>query len=807
MSESSKRYICIHGHFYQPPRENPWLNKVEYQESAYPYHDWNVRITDECYHPNAFSRILNDEKKVVQIYNNYSFMSFDIGPTLLEWMKKEAPETYQAILRADRDGQEKFNGHGPAIAQSYNHLIMPLATERDKETQVIWGIEDFRYHFERDPEGMWLSETAVDTGTLEIMARYGIKFTILSPYQAQAFRRIGDEHWIDAKEGHINSRRPYRCFLPSGRHIDIFFYLADASQAVAFEGLLEDGRNFANRLIGEFDPSLEDPQMVHIATDGESYGHHHRHGEMALSFCLNEIDMQPEHLTVYGDYLEKYPPAYEVQIIENTAWSCAHGVERWNSDCGCNTGQHPEWNQAWRRPLREAFDWVRGITESLYETEMSSFTDAAWKVRNDYIRVILDRSRENVDRFLEEHFGSDLSEEEEIKILKLMEMQYHSLLMYTSCGWFFDEVTGIESMQDIFYATRAIQLAEEVSGKDFEAGFVKQLEKIPSNRQRYNSAADAYRETVVPMRVDMLRVGVHYAVSSLFRDFPGEMSMYSFDTQSLMREYEENGKQKIVVGRVRIQSRITREKLDVAYAVLHLGEHNLVCGVRPYDGEKDLSGLYKETSEAFLEGRIYEVMRIMDDYFGDHNYSFWHLFKDDQRELMEIVMSRNLKKIESVLEDLYESHYSTLNVYKQLSIPVPKSLELPVELALNNRLAHLLQQMDTDVKELERTLKTMQRSDIEPDRLTLHFVADQKMAILLEDLSCHPEDRQRIRYIARLLQVLKSGGLDPEYRLAQNTAFRIRQENYDEHAYSEDPDVRSWCKKFDELYAALNLVP
>gem|GEM_PF-2711032 len=261
------------------------------------------------------------------------------------------------------------------------------------------------------------------------------------------------------------------------------------------------------------------------------------------------------------------------------------------------------------------------------------------------------------------------------------------------------------------------------------------------------------------------------------------------------------------MGRVRIQSQITREKLDVAYAVLHLGEHNLVCGVRQYDAEKDLSDLHRETSEAFLEGRIYEVMRIMDDYFGDHNYSFWHLFKDDQRELMEIVMSRNLKKIESVLEDLYESHYSTLNVYNQLSIPVPKSLELPIELALNNRLAHLLQQEKTDPKELQRTLNMMQRSDIEPDRVTLNFVADQKMATLLEELSCHPEDRHRISYIAKLLKILKSGGLEPEYRLAQNTAFRIRQENYETHAHSEDPDVRSWCKKFDELYIALNLVP
>ncbi|HEY2321618.1 MAG TPA: glycoside hydrolase, partial [Thermoanaerobaculia bacterium] len=319
------RFIAVHGHFYQPPRENPWLEAVETQDTAHPYHDWNERITFECYAPNASARILDDSDRILRIVNNYATMSFNFGPTLLSWLEVHAPETYAAIIDADRASRARFSGHGSAIAQAYNHIIMPLANARDRRTQVQWGIRDFEHRFGRKPEGMWLPETAVDTDTLEVLAAAGIRFTILEPGQA--------------REAGIDPTMAYRCNLPSGRSIAIFFYDGPISRAVAFENLLARGEFLANRLAGAFDPSRTHDQLVNIATDGETYGHHHRYGDMALAYALHYIEERElATLTNYGEYLEKHPPVHEVEIRENTAWSCAHGVERWRSDCGCSTG-------------------------------------------------------------------------------------------------------------------------------------------------------------------------------------------------------------------------------------------------------------------------------------------------------------------------------------------------------------------------------------------------------------------------------------------------------------------------------------
>ncbi|MCA1724656.1 MAG: glycoside hydrolase, partial [Thermomicrobia bacterium] len=353
----TNRYVCIHGHFYQPPRENPWLEAIELQDSAYPYHDWNERITAECYAPNAASRILSGAGRIAQIVQNYARISFNFGPTLLAWMEAQAPDTYAAILDADRESRDRFSGHGAAMAQVYNHIILPLANRRDKWTQIHWGIADFTHRFGRAPEGMWLSETAVDLETLDILAEQGIAFTVLAPSQAGMVREIGAEEWEDVSGARIDPTRAYVQQLPSGRTIALFFYDGPISRGVAFEGLLDRGENLVNRLLGAFSDERDWPQLVHIATDGETYGHHHAHGDMALAYALHHIEAHDlAHLTIYGEYLERFPPTHEVQIIENTAWSCDHGVERWRSNCGCNTGGRPDWNQQWRGPLRAALD-------------------------------------------------------------------------------------------------------------------------------------------------------------------------------------------------------------------------------------------------------------------------------------------------------------------------------------------------------------------------------------------------------------------------------------------------------------------
>ena len=804
----SKKYVCVHGHFYQPPRENPWLNKVEIQESAYPYHDWNHRINAECYVRNSASRILDEEGKIQAIMNNYAWMSFNIGPTLLAWMQNETPATYEAILEADRMSRETFSGHGAALAQAYNHLIMPLANKRDQETQVIWGIEDFKSRYDRMPEGMWLGETAVNTDVLEMLAKHGIKFTILSPYQAKAVRKIGTQKWEDATDAKVNTRRAYTCKLPSGNEISLFFYDGPASQAVAFEGLLNNGEGFADRLRGQF---AKDDQMelVHIATDGESYGHHHKLGEMALSYCLHSLEQDEDvNLTIYGEFLEKFPPEYEAQILEDTSWSCYHGVERWRSDCGCNTGGNSDWDQQWRKPLREAFDKVREKLISLYEEQMKPYTSDPWEVRNRYIQVILDRDAGNVKKFLTENFGTELSEDDEVKLLKLLEMQYHCMLMYTSCGWFFDEVTGIESMQDIFYAQRAVQLAEEVSGNKYEADFVESLKQIPSNIPEYGTVHKAYELFVKPMELDMIRIGAHYAISSVFEEFPEEVTLYNFSATTKVKHYYEAGKQKLIIARTEFRSDITWEKEDISYAVLYMGDHHIFGGVRQYISNEALEELHTKMSLNFEKGNIYEIFNLMDTHFGNHNYSFWHLFRDEQHHVMKQVMENNLKGTEGAMQQLYDNTYPLLKTFQEINMRVPSRLKLPVEMAVNNRLVKELQKKECDFSKLQLQFKSAVSIEADLDKVTLNFLAEKRLTDLMLELEKNPLDLDLLKKINLLLLLLEETPLSPEKWEAQNIAFGIKEEHYQnvlERSEEGDEKAEQWVQAFQELEESVNL--
>ena len=360
--------------FYQPPRENAWLEDVEMQDSAYPYHDWNARITEECYRQNAASRILGPDRKIVDITNNYERVSFNFGPTLLSWLETHAPDVYDKILEADERSRERFSGHGCALAQVYNHMILPLSNTRDKHTQVIWGIQDFKRRFQRAPEGMWLPETAVDLPSLEVLVEHGIKFTILAPRQAKRVRKIGGRRWRDVNDTNLDSTVPYACRLPSGKQITVFFYNGPPSHDIAYGGLLHSGENFAARLMDAFPRDGDGPRLVHVATDGESFGHHHRHGDMALAYCLHHIETNNlAKITIYGEYLEKFPPDQEVEIWENSSWSCAHGVERWKSNCGCAADHASSGKQQWRAPLRQALDWIREKQSAVYEERMAQY--------------------------------------------------------------------------------------------------------------------------------------------------------------------------------------------------------------------------------------------------------------------------------------------------------------------------------------------------------------------------------------------------------------------------------------------------
>lgn len=480
-----KRFVCIHGHFYQPPRENPWLEVIEPQESSRPYCDWNERITAECYAPNASARILDGKGQLLKSLNNYAKISFNFGPTLLSWLEQNSPEVYRAILQADQESAERFSGHGSAMAQPYHHMIMPLALRRDRVTQVKWGVRDFEHRFKRKPGGMWLPETAVDLETLEVLAEAGIRFTILSPHQASS---------------PVDPTRPYEQRLPSGKRMAIFFYNGSISKAIAFERLLESGPHFFKTLLRAFpDRKEKTDALVSVATDGETYGHHHKFGEMALAWVLDRIESsRAVQLTHYAEYLSQHTPEENVQILENSSWSCAHGVERWRSNCGCCTGANPTWNQAWRSPLRQALDWLRDRALGLFEEGSGRLLKDPWAARDDYIEVILDPSLAGMERFLARHASGELPMQDKVSALKWLELTRYAMGMYASCGWFFDDLAGVETIQIIRYAGQVVELSRDLAGEDLEAGFLQHLEKAQSNLASYGDGRRIWKRFVSP---------------------------------------------------------------------------------------------------------------------------------------------------------------------------------------------------------------------------------------------------------------------------------------------------------------------
>jgi alpha-amylase/alpha-mannosidase (GH57 family) len=486
-------FVCLHGHWYQPPRENPFTGVIGAQPSAAPFDNWNERITAECYAPNAAAVVLAEDGTERLRVNNYEWASSDWGPTLLAWLEGNHPETYRAILDADRVSAERFDGHGTAVAHTYNHTILPLSNPRDKRTQILWGIADFRHRFGRDPEGMWLPETAADLESLDFMAQAGISYTILSPYQAAAVHEAGT--WRDVFWGGIDTRVPYTVELFEGRSISVFFYNGPLSQEIAFNGALEDGSILAKRLIQGLGEPTGEALLSHVATDGETYGHHHRHGEMALARAILDLQADPDvELTSYGAFLAKHPPTRVARIIEGTSWSCAHGVERWRGDCGCSTGEKPEWNQHWRSHLRAALDYLRDSVIGDFETRGVTVLRDPWQARDRYIEVLLGRSE---DEFLTEHGLEGADDRERRLALDLLEIQHRAMLMYTSCGWFFDDISGLEAVFVLRQAGRLIDLARSALHRDLEPGFLDLLSEARSN-QDGSSGREIYQRWVLP---------------------------------------------------------------------------------------------------------------------------------------------------------------------------------------------------------------------------------------------------------------------------------------------------------------------
>lgn len=457
--------LVIHGHFYQPPRENPWTGEVEPEPSAAPYHDWNERIHDECYRPNA---------------NNYVNISFNFGPTLLSWLESHHPDTYQTILEADKESAANRGGHGNAIAQAYGHAILPLCNERDRLTQIVWGQADFRFRFGREAEALWLPETAANNEILALLIEQGLRYVILSPDQAR---------------GRVDSSRPYLFRHPDGstRSLAVFFYNGPLAQAIAFEKALASSR----ALVGHFMRAAQTGDLVNVATDGETYGHHFKFGDLCLARAI-EVEAKEAgfRVTNYGEYLDRHPPELQVEIDngpdgEGSSWSCVHGVGRWTRDCGCHTGGEPGWNQSWRGPLRAALNFLRDDTASKFESVGGELLRDPWAARNGYIDVILDPQYAR-ERFLVRHAVRPLSDLEESQVVKLLEMQRSALLMFTSCGWFFSDLAGIEAIQVMRYAARVMDLQIQLGLEPPQKRFLEMIAEAKSNQPEKGNGADIF---------------------------------------------------------------------------------------------------------------------------------------------------------------------------------------------------------------------------------------------------------------------------------------------------------------------------
>jgi alpha-amylase/alpha-mannosidase (GH57 family) len=765
-------FVCIHCHFYQPPRENAWLEAVESQDSAAPYHDWNERITAECYLPNGASRILDPQGRITDIVNNYARISFNFGPTLLSWMEERAPEAYQQVLGADRESQIRFSGHGSALAQAYNHIILPLANTRDKYTQIEWGITDFQHRFGRDPEGMWLPETAVDSETLDILASLGIKFTILAPHQAGKLRMAADSPWIDLNGNGIDSRRAYMCNLSSGRSIGLFFYDGAVSRAVAFEKLLFDGRNFAHRLLGRFDPEGHTAQLIHIATDGESYGHHHCHGDMALAYALDYVEKnQLARLTNYGEYFAKHPPEHEVEILEHTAWSCGHGVGRWERNCGCNAGSNAHWTQEWRKPLREALNWLRDDLAVPYESEAKHLLRDPWKARNDYVHVIIDRSPSTVNAFLDKHSTRALSEEEEERALRLLEMQRHLLLMYTSCGWFFDEPTGPETVQILQYAARAVQLSEQLFGGNREQQLLARLEQVRGNLAEFGNGRDIYERFVRPAMLDLVGVAAHYAISSLFDGYHSLTSLHCYRVQLHDAKVHESGKAKLAVGHAQITSRITRARLSFAFAALHYGDHHLTAGIRPCVESNRLHFFLEPITQAFSSKDLSECSRIISRQFGGSAFTLKSLFRDERHRIVNQIVNSTLANIDGFYAHLYEDHASLVSFLSELHMSLPTILRVSAEFVLGNALERALLSEDLDIEYIRLLLDRSRSAGVAISASALNSAFRKRLASLLEDWSAQPRELAILQKMDALVGLARTGPFNPDLWKAQTTYF------------------------------------
>lgn len=759
------KFLCIHGHFYQPPRENAWLEQIERQDSAAPFHDWNERICAECYAPNAMARVLNDKKELTDLVNNYSRISFNFGPTLLSWMEKAEPEVYQAILEADKISQKRFSGHGSAIAQAYNHMILPLANEQDKITQVKWGITDFEKRFGRKPEALWLAETACNTETLCVLADNGLKFVILAPGQCARIRKIGEEKWQEVG-ARVDPKRPYKCKLPNGKEIVLFFYDGPISQGIAFADTLSSGEKFASRLLGTYNAGT-DPQIMHIATDGETYGHHQKFAEMALAYCLKKVEGDKKvHLTVYGEFLEKFPPLYEAQIVENTSWSCFHGVERWRADCGCNSGGHLLWNQKWRGPLRDALDFARDEMLKTFTEIGPRYFKNIWDARNDYIHLILDRSLNAQHCFFLKH-ATETAWNNRATALMLLEIQRNALLMYTSCGWFFDEISGLETVQIMQYACRAMELNRVISGKDIEPEFLKLLALAPSNLKEFKNGAEVYERYVKPQAMPIEKIALSYVIQAMSDETTHPKKAFQCEVLHFAPEkFSAKGFQ-LFLGDITLKSEVTLLERPMQFAVFQRGLSEFICA----GGQlTDKQAVFRQIKNLFSDGKYDDCAEFIKEKF-EKQYPVNSLFKDVQRKVVNSILKNVHQTMEQKFTEIFEQQYPVIRGLQLLGSPIPKSFLSVAEFVLTSDLKTEFKAANVDANAVEELMEDVKTLGLDVSRGEVLTAVNEKLTFLAFAFARNPSDNNAAMKLVEFLNYTEIFGFTPDTVKAQQFVF------------------------------------
>lgn len=790
MNASSQGRVAIHGHFYQPPRENPWIEEIELEESAAPFHDWNERIVSECYRPNTCSRIVDGQGRILDIVNNYGLMSFDFGPTIMRWLERCYPDVHQGILEGDAAAAERL-GYGGAIACAYNHAILPLCNERDLETQIVWGLADFEHRFKRRARALWLPETAINQRVVAALIRHRLDFCILAPSQAEAVRPLEGGEWRDVSAGDIDTTQPYRCHAAPGQggeSISVFFYDAAASHAVSFGDVLLDARRLVGQLAARRRPEWGGCQLLHVAVDGETFGHHKPLADMAVAYALKVAAPQAGLAVVnYSAHLAACPPRFEVRLKggpggEGTAWSCAHGLARWQRDCGCTTGSRPGWNQAWRAPLRSALDLLRDRLAAFYEEQAAGLLTDPWAARNGYIEVILDRGQPAIERFFAAHGWPHLDQAGRLQALKLLEMQRHCLLMYTSCGWFYADLAGLEAVQVLRYAARAIELAAEL-GLDVEDEFLRVLAEARSNRAEMGDGRQVWEKLVRPAIISPERVVNHFAIGSVFAGQVEELEdVFHYRLRVLDYEKRQRASITLAVGLVELTSGVIPEPHRYLFAMTFLGGCFFRTGVQETAAE-DAQGMRSLLFPLFDE-RPGDVINLIEEIFP-RSYSLRDVFKERKKLILNALVGKEFKDYYASFEHVFETTRDSMEEMAREGLSVPEEFQVAAAKTLSRRLAEQVKRISgrtlSAVKVVESELRSVfSQARLFGLKLDTAYPSERLSQVLeatVRDITLQPTV-QRAQEAAYLLEMAAAMGLDLDLRAPQNLLHRFLTERF-----------------------------